>query len=179
MAAHATDIYAFATTRTQILSGSGESSIKVYSTTADDYPLQQVLENAHRLGCHHITTNETGDRAVSVGFGGEAKIWTCTDGNWNEDGEIPAAKKVGELWAVALSLNGQYLAGTTHDGRINVWDLLANNEKVREYETKGSFGMCIDLVRFISLIQFNVFPLFSDVSAVSRWSLHCEWPRVR
>ena len=155
--AHATDIYALAATRTQIISGSGESAIKIYSTTSDDYPLQQVLEKAHRLGCHHIATDEAGDRAVSVGFGGEVKIWSCTNGTWKEDGEIKEpSKKAGELWAVVLSLDGQYLAGTTYDGRINVWDLLAGNEKIREYETKGSFGMCIDLVGTIGVVRSDL-----------------------
>jgi superkiller protein 8 len=28
-----------------------------------------------------------------------------------------------------------------------VWDTTAGNKKIREYETKGSFGMCIDLSR--------------------------------
>lgn len=61
--------------------------------------------------------------------------------------------KAGEIWAIALSEDGRYLAGTTYDGRVNVWDtaMLAegggNVEKIREYETKGSFGMSIDLVR--------------------------------
>ena len=43
-------------------------------------------------------------------------------------------------------MDGQYLAATSFDGRINVWDSLANGAKIREFETKGSFGMCIDLV---------------------------------
>lgn len=54
--------------------------------------------------------------------------------------------KAGEIWAIALSEDGQYLASMTYDGRINVWDNLAQRQKIREYETKGSFGMCIDLV---------------------------------
>ena len=54
--------------------------------------------------------------------------------------------KAGEIWAIALSEDGQYLAATSVDGRINVWDNLANGAKIREFETKGSFGMCIDLV---------------------------------
>ena len=82
---------------------------------------------------------------MSVGFGGEAKIWKFADGIWQADGEILPVKKAGELWAVQLSLDGQYLAGTTHDGRIKVWDLLRNNEQIREYDTRGSFGMSIDL----------------------------------
>lgn len=54
--------------------------------------------------------------------------------------------KAGELWAITLSENGQYLAGTSFDGRINVWDLAADKQKIQEYETKGSFGLCIDMV---------------------------------
>ncbi|RMZ88662.1 hypothetical protein DV736_g4111, partial [Chaetothyriales sp. CBS 134916] len=142
---HLTDIYSLALTPTAILSGSGDASIKIYSTTADGFPIAQVLKDAHRLGCHHISTSQTGDRAVSVGFGGEAKIWKFAESIWQQDGEIAAAKSTGELWAVCLSVDGQYLAGTTHDGRVNVWDLLNSCEKIREYETKGSFGMCIDL----------------------------------
>ena len=61
--------------------------------------------------------------------------------------------KAGELWAIALSEDGKYLAGTTYDGRVNVWDTTTINaaspegiEKIREYETKGSFGMSVALV---------------------------------
>ncbi len=50
------------------------------------------------------------------------------------------------MWAIALSEDGQYLAATSMDGHINVWDNLANRAKIREFETKGSFGLSIDLV---------------------------------
>ena len=60
------------------------------------------------------------------------------------------SKKAGEHWAIALSENGRYLAATTHDGRINVYDTstIASSmeaKKITQYETKGSFGMSIDL----------------------------------
>ncbi|KIX08125.1 uncharacterized protein Z518_02781 [Rhinocladiella mackenziei CBS 650.93] len=146
--AHATDVFALAATQAQILSGSGEPSIKIYSTTEDDFPIAQVLRDAHKLGCHHIVTNQPGTKAVSAGFAGEAKVWKYEEGIWKDDGDvtgIDAPRKAGETWAVTLSLDGQYLAGTTHDGRVNVWDLTNGGEKVKEFETKGSFGMCIDL----------------------------------
>ena len=61
--------------------------------------------------------------------------------------------KSGEIWAIALSEDGTYLAGTTFDGRVNVWNTntLVDREKgaaqkTQEYETKGSFGMSVDLV---------------------------------
>ncbi|KAM0348081.1 hypothetical protein ACHAPU_004584 [Fusarium lateritium] len=58
----------------------------------------------------------------------------------------------GEAWAMALSEDGSYLATTTNDGRINVWNLLGEKmSKIREYETgsagSGSFGMSVDLSR--------------------------------
>lgn len=60
-----------------------------------------------------------------------------------------ANNKAGEVWAIALSENGQYLASTSFDGRINVWDTVADRVKIREFETKGSFGMAIDLVSML------------------------------
>ncbi|PMD44076.1 WD40 repeat-like protein [Hyaloscypha variabilis F] len=146
--AHVTDIFSLAVTRTQILSASGASSIKVHSTTSPDIPLAQTLSGAHKLGCHHIVTSRNGRIVASAGFGGEVKIWSISEsGEWVEEGKIEDGNKAGEIWAVALSEDGQFLASTTYDGRINVWDLVAGRKKIREYETKGSFGMCIDMSR--------------------------------
>ncbi|KAL8939426.1 MAG: hypothetical protein Q9211_002751 [Gyalolechia sp. 1 TL-2023] len=64
-------------------------------------------------------------------------------------GEIVDGNKAGEVWAIALSADGQYLAATSIDGRINVWDIVGGNTKIREFETKGSFGMAIDLVSLV------------------------------
>lgn len=146
-----TDIFAVAVTTSQILSGSGESSIKIHSTTEEDFPIAQVLKDAHPLGCHHIVTDrEKQTRAVSVGFAGEVKVWKYEEGKWHDDGDIVLSsnKKAGEVWAVSLSYDGNFLAGTTQDGRLNVWDMATgtSREKIREFETKGSFGMCVDLV---------------------------------
>jgi superkiller protein 8 len=76
------------------------------------------------------------------------KIWSIGEtGEWAEEGSIVNGNKAGEIWAIALSEDGQFLASTTYDGRINVWDLVDGRKKIREYETKGSFGMCIDMSR--------------------------------
>lgn len=85
MLAHPIDIFSLAVTDTQILSASGASSLKVYSTTDPDFPLAQSIDGAHKVGCHHIVTSGNGLRAVSVGFGGEIKIWSSRDGSWDED----------------------------------------------------------------------------------------------
>ncbi|KAH9223791.1 WD40-repeat-containing domain protein [Leptodontidium sp. 2 PMI_412] len=147
--AHITDIFSLAVTPAQVLSASGASSIKVHSTLSPDIPLAQTLTGAHKLGCHHLVTSRNGKTLASAGFGGEVKIWALSDdtGEWIEEGKIVDGNKAGEIWAVALSEDGQFLASTTYDGRINVWDLKAGRKKIREYETKGSFGLCIDISR--------------------------------
>ena len=74
-------------------------------------------------------------------------------GEWHLDGEITGPSvKPGEVWSLALSEDGAYLASTTNDGRVNVWDVSdSKRPKIREYETasagSGSFGMCVDLSR--------------------------------
>jgi superkiller protein 8 len=52
-----------------------------------------------------------------------------------------------DTWAIVMSDDARYLAGTTHNGHIKVWDLNSNGEESRDYETKGAFGACIDMVR--------------------------------
>ncbi|KAL9008755.1 MAG: hypothetical protein Q9173_006152 [Seirophora scorigena] len=143
--AHITDIFCLAVTPHQVISASGSSSIKIYSTTEPDFPLVQTLDAAHKLGCHHLGASQDGQHFASAGFAGDVKIWNLDQGQWTKRGEIVDGNKAGEIWAIALSADGQYLAATSIDGRINVWDNLGGSTKIREFETKGSFGMAIDL----------------------------------
>ncbi|KAB8229266.1 WD40 repeat protein [Aspergillus alliaceus] len=144
--AHAADIFSLAVTDKQILSASGVSALKVHSTADPDFPLVQSIDGAHKAGCHHVVTNGSGSRAVSVGFGGEIRVWSCHNGTWSEDETaLAGSTKPTDTWAIALSEDGQYLAGVSQDGHIRVWDLSANGEQIRDYETKGSFGTCIDM----------------------------------
>jgi WD40 repeat protein len=69
-----------------------------------------------------------------------------------------------EIWAVALSQDGQQLAGTTHDGHIKVWNLSVNCDQIWDFETKGSFGLCID---WVILHAINVIPQCADSSSAS------------
>ncbi|KKK15069.1 hypothetical protein ARAM_006478 [Aspergillus rambellii] len=142
---HPTDIFSLAVTDKQILSASGASAIQVHSTTNPEFPLVQTIDEAHKVGCHHVVTDARGSRAVSVGFCGEVVIWACHDGTWSKD-ETASAKNTGfaGVWAIALSADGQFLAGANENGHVKVWDLNAG-EQIRDHETKGSFGTCIDL----------------------------------
>ncbi|KAJ6441846.1 Meiotic recombination protein rec14 [Purpureocillium lavendulum] len=153
--AHITDIFSLATTPRAVLSVSGSSTLHVHDTTDPAFPLRQSISDAHKLGCHHICSSRNGKVAASAGFGGEVKLWALNQdtGDWSSTGELGGSSaKPGEVWALALSEDGSYLASTTNDGRINVWDIRdGSTSKVQEYETgsagSGSFGMCVDLSR--------------------------------
>ena len=84
-----------AATPTCLISASGSSSLRIYSTRSSDFPLLQSLDGAHKLGCHHVATSANGKKAASIGFGGEVKIWAndSFDGTdiWTEDGKIVGA----------------------------------------------------------------------------------------
>ncbi|QSZ31827.1 hypothetical protein DSL72_001396, partial [Monilinia vaccinii-corymbosi] len=160
--AHKTDIFSLAVTSTSVLSASGTSTLKIHSTLTTPPSLTQSLP-AHKVGCHHICTSKSGSVAASAGFDGTVSIWTANwdsrndDGSpeWSHHGHVLDGNKAGEAWALALSADGQFLASTTIDGKIVVWDLLQSAEenagkkgvgkKFREYETKGSFGLCVDI----------------------------------
>lgn len=108
--AHPIDIFSLAVTTTQVLSASGASSIKIHSTTGPDFALVQSLEEAHKIGCHHIVTDAKGSRAVSIGFGGDIKIWLYHDGNWSEDHTTSGKKLAGCSMFIQSYADRKYLA---------------------------------------------------------------------
>lgn len=147
------------------MSASGSPHIKIFSTEDADFPLSQTLDNAHKLGCHHLAISRNGKVLASTGFGGETKIWVCSAGIWSEQGMILGlslyqirvrltwnadryadGNSTGEVWAIAMSEDGSYLASTTINGCVNVWKTFDGREKIRKFETKGNFGTSIDLV---------------------------------
>lgn len=80
-----------AVTSREIISASGSSLLKVHSTSDPDFPLQQTLEKAHKLGCHHVAASKNGSKLASAGFNGEVKIWATREGEWVEEGKIVGA----------------------------------------------------------------------------------------
>ncbi|KAF6803429.1 meiotic recombination protein ski8 [Colletotrichum sojae] len=153
--AHITDIFGLAATPRAVLSASGSSTLHVHNTADPAIPISQSISGAHKLGCHHICTSRDGRVAASAGFAGELKVWVVDKdtSEWKLHSEVSDKNsKAGEVWAIALSEDGKFLAGTTYDGRINVWDIgEEGTPKIREYETgspgSGSFGMSVDLSR--------------------------------
>ncbi|KAI4241077.1 MAG: hypothetical protein L6R42_011380, partial [Xanthoria sp. 1 TBL-2021] len=149
---HITDIFSLAVTPHQIISASGSSNIKIYSTSEPDFPLAQTLDAAHKLGVHHLAASKDGHHFASAGFAGDVKLWRSEEGQWMKKGDIVGAnvsfptsmRHVIEYDEIQMATK-RYLAATSVDGRINVWDNVGGCKKIREFETKGSFGMAIDL----------------------------------
>jgi superkiller protein 8 len=84
-------------------------------------------------------------------------------------------KDDGHVRQIALSADAQYLVSTTSDGRFNVWNLDDGRKKLHQYETKGNYGMCIDLVReTASTESFQKADMYFQVRG---WPLHCHRPR--
>ena len=79
------------------------------------------------------------------------------------------------MWAIAVSNDGRYVASTSYDGRIHVWDIVADGAKIREFETKGSFGMAIDLAsKKPHRANLNL-----TKTAVNRRRIYSVWARER
>ena len=84
-------------------------------------------------------------------------------------------KDAGEFWAVALSQNGQFLASTSFDGRIDIWDAALEWKKIQTFETRGSFGMTVDIVQWTIKSVSNAILTF----LVCGWKVHCQWSSKR
>lgn len=91
MRAHPSDIFSLAPTSTQILTASGSPDLQVYTLNAENgLVLAQSIVNAHRAGCHHLTTSGDCKTAASAGFGGEVTLWKKDNDadNWKEHRKI-------------------------------------------------------------------------------------------
>ncbi|KAI5837506.1 WD repeat-containing protein-like protein 61 [Morchella snyderi] len=140
--AHPADIFSFAVTSRYVISASGDSNIKLWDTISPEHTLLHTFVKVHPLGTHHIAVSKDGKIAASSGFDGETLLWDLEQ--LKRIGSI-GGKYPGEVWALSLSTTGSLLASTTYDGRVVLWDALDQGTKLREYETKGSFGMCVEI----------------------------------
>jgi len=141
--AHSAEIFALVPTAAGLVSSSGSSALHIHSLHHGDFGLRQTLHGAHKLGCHHLAASRDGNQLVSIGFGGDAKFWTVRDGSiiHNNATTIAAA---GDIWAVALSSDGQCLATSSYNGKIHLWSV-PDTRQTGVLETKGSFALTVDI----------------------------------
>jgi superkiller protein 8 len=150
-------------TSSWVITVAGDSSVKLWDIGTPEHPLVHEFPGAHPLGAHHVAVNTaTGIRAASAGFGGEIILWNLEkleqqhkikgqEGMSRNARDVwPGANMlfvgVKGVWAVALSPQGDRLAASTCDGKINIWDTSKPQKALKTYETKGSFGLCVDIV---------------------------------
>lgn len=191
-AAHPTEIFSLAPTPNALFSASGSSTLRIHATNEPSFSLRQTIPNAHKLGCHHIAAARggLGNVVASVGFGGEIKLWRRKEGGdagWELWWDVaPTKANGGDVWAIALSADENYLACTTSDGRIHVWDL-ASRERIQTYETGsttggGSFAMAVDLSRDGKLTasghESGAVYVFNNDAGRMAYSLSGKWPAV-
>ncbi|CAI7598606.1 unnamed protein product [Penicillium bialowiezense] len=143
--AHTTLIFDLEITDKQVITVGASTDIKIHSITEPGFPLLQVIEYAHSNGCHQVAIDANGTRMITAGFNGIMKAWYCNDGHWAADDQLTGDLAAARTWALDLSEDGQYLAGVNSEGRIQVWDLANNAAQIRDQETKGVWGTCIDL----------------------------------
>lgn len=78
-------------------------------------------------------------------------------------------------WAAALSRDGSLCATSLQNGKLQVWDIRADPAtRIREYETKGSFAMCIDIVSDVFSSWFEV--PFPNALTEQRWKIYSIRP---
>lgn len=80
--AHASEIFSIAVTSSQVVTASGDPSIKIWDTRSQEHPLIYTFAKAHPLGAHHVTVDvdNGGSTAASSGFGQEVVIWDLLQG---------------------------------------------------------------------------------------------------
>lgn len=139
--AHKSDVFGLDVTSKYVLSVSGESAVKVWDAKDPEHPKVHQFDGAHRLGIHHVAVCSNGNTAATAGYEGGLKLWDLEGMQKKGQIERPAD---GDIWAVSLNTTGDLVSSTTHDGRIIIRDVRNLRDKVGEYTTKRSFGLCID-----------------------------------
>ncbi|KAJ8103001.1 WD40-repeat-containing domain protein [Lipomyces tetrasporus] len=139
--AHPADIFSVETTPEYAITSSGNSILKLWNAVSNDHELVLTIKTTHKLGIHHVCANKESGLVAAVGFDGEISVWSLQDGSCR--GVISDPKTA--HWAARFSADGEFLAATSLNGEINVWNTAAGEfEKCGELETKGSSGLAID-----------------------------------
>ncbi|KAK9453948.1 WD40-repeat-containing domain protein [Dipodascopsis uninucleata] len=139
--AHDADIFALESTPDYLITTSGDSQIKLWNATSQEHELSRTIETDHKIGIHHISSSKETGLLALCGFDGVISVYNLEDGKFR--GKLSSEQTA--HWAVRFSSDGEYLAATTLDGKIHVWNMLEEPfTRCGELETKGFSGLCID-----------------------------------
>jgi superkiller protein 8 len=182
LAEYLTDVYSIAVTRNQVIAGSGSSNIKIHSSTDLDVAPVQELSAVDKLGVHHVSASLDGKTLATIGFSGTITLFARDDGinsEWAQLHQISgkcralvrsnvAEQRTFSPWAVCLDGDGSRVAATSHNGKIRIWSREKDWKAVQNYDTKESFGMCIDMVAILYTYPANI--LVAGWKACSLWT---------
>ncbi|KAK9330533.1 WD40-repeat-containing domain protein [Lipomyces starkeyi] len=139
--AHPADIFCVETTSEYAITSSGNSTLKLWDAASNDHELVLTIKTTHRLGIHHVCANKELGLIAAVGFDGEISVWSLQDCSCRA--VISDLKTA--YWAARFSADGEFLAATSLEGGITVWNAASEDfEKCGELATKGSSGLAID-----------------------------------
>jgi WD40 repeat protein len=121
---HADLVYALCRVGSLVISGSRDTSIRIWDTRSGRLRHQPL--SGHRGSVHCVIADETRDLLVSGDNKGRIISWKLSTGALQQD--FPKAH---ESCVVGVALNKRYLVSASHDRTAKVWDrntLLAHEE---------------------------------------------------
>ena len=101
-------------------SGGEDKTVKVWDPDTGE----EVLNlRGHTLFCHGLAVSADGARLASAGKDGTIRVWDGTPLKGDEGLESVTREHESEVWSVAFSSNGRYLASASWGERsVRVWD---------------------------------------------------------
>jgi WD repeat-containing protein 61 len=135
--AHVDGIWSLVWSKSKLISGSVDETIKVWSTPigTQEYTLLAQLDG-HQLGVVSISASKNGAIFASTSLDSQLRFWDLNN--------MTLIKAIDcgpvEAWACAYSqADGRHVATASHAGRINVYSVDAF-EKISEMDTKVYSG---------------------------------------
>ncbi|ODQ67839.1 WD40 repeat-like protein [Nadsonia fulvescens var. elongata DSM 6958] len=145
--AHKSDIYAVEACQKYTITASGDSAVTLWDN--DSEKTEPITLSGFTIGVHHLSIDGFKEKLAAVGFDSKIKLFDLLKLQ-----EIPLPvlnQTVKGAWAIKLSLDGTFLAISTVEGNIVLWDVIEDKEK-RSFQTKGTFGTTIDISRDDKLV---------------------------
>lgn len=147
--AHNSDIFTVTTCEPYTITGSGDGNITLWDNgEVDPKPLHLLR---YKLGIHHVATDELGSILAAVSFDAKLHLYDLKQLKPCEE-LLPIIKESNDCWAVALSNDGKFLAVSTIQGLVNLWDLTTGT-KLHSFGTnRKGFGLSVALSSDASIV---------------------------
>jgi superkiller protein 8 len=147
--AHRSDIFTVAACEAYTITGSGDGDITLWDNgEVNPKPLHLLR---YKVGIHHLAVDGIGHTLAAVSFDGRLHLFDLKDLKPKQ--EFPdILKESTDSWAVALSSDGQFLAVTTVQGLVNLWDLTTGVKLHSLSTNRKGFGLSVALSSDASIV---------------------------